>query len=86
MTAHLHAQFVPTCTHLTVTCDNCGEEIHTPLIRPAAVIAHPDAEAANEIAGVVMDVLGWQDLSDRYGIAHRVLHWLDANRPDGLVH
>lgn len=45
---------------------------------------NPDAEAANEIAHIVTKVLGWQNLRDRYGIAHEVLTWLDTNRPDGL--
>ena len=71
------------CHHPTVTCDDCGAEITTPLPREA-IDSHPDGEAANEIAGIVMDVLGWQNLSDRYGIANRVLRWLDTNRPDGL--
>ena len=71
------------CQHLTVTCDECGAEIATPLLRET-VEHHPDAEAANEIAHIVTKVLGWQNLRDRYGIAHRVLTWLDTNRPDGL--
>ncbi len=72
------------CAHPTVTCDDCGKEITTPPMMTLG--SHPDGEAANEIAGIVMDVLGWQNLGDRYGIAHGVLGWLDANRPDGLVH
>ena len=36
------------------------------------------------VAYIVMEVLGWQNLRDRYGIAHEVLTWLDTNRPNGL--
>lgn len=71
------------CLHPTVTCDECGAEITAPLLR-GTVERHPDAEAANEIAHIVTKVLGWQDLYSRYGIAYRVLTWLDTNRPDGL--
>ena len=71
------------CLHPMVTCDECGAEIATPLLRDT-VEHHPDAEAANQIAYIVTKVLGWQNLRDRYGIAHRVLTWLDTNRPDGL--
>ena len=71
------------CLHPTVTCDECGAEIATPLLRDT-VEHHPDGEALNEVAGIVMDVLGWQDLYSRYGIANQVLRWLDTNRPDGL--
>ena len=71
------------CLHPEVTCDECGAEINAPLLRDT-IEHHPDGEAANEIAHIVTKVLGWQNLRDRYGIAHRVLTWLDTNRPDGL--
>jgi len=63
--------------------------VHT-FRRPATedvVKVHPDAEASNALAGIVVDHMGedhpglYVKFSFRYGIAGEFLHWLDENRP-----
>lgn len=45
---------------------------------------HPDSEAANEIAAIVMKHLGWVKLDKRYAIANDVLNWLDSRKKDSV--
>lgn len=48
---------------------------------------HPDAEASNALAGIVIDHMEERGpgvhvaFSLRYGIAGEFLHWLDEHRP-----